>query len=271
MLNFFTKLLTPIFIGIGLISPSVEIPPQELISTSEIITNETRLIQEKTTEQLKIKNLEKEIKELKQEKEVEKTKVVKPVVKKIIEKAYTDPVVIIPEEVILLKEVVEDVSIIVKTDGECGTSSSLILEEGFDQDILCSIGKLTDLEKQDGELEYICEGLDNDSTNAKCFAYYVVSGECADIEDESISYLEESNACKNGVLSHFEIKKVETRDTKTGNNSSYHQYYFNHYKYSCSGINGGATSDCSVQTKELDNYVDVCNPSGGGRYFTSCA
>ena len=25
------------------------------------------------------------------------------------------------------------------------------------------------------------------------------------------------------------------------------------------------------QTKELDNYVDVCNPSGGGRYFTSCA
>lgn len=63
-------------------------------------------------------------------------------------------------------------------------------------------------------------------------------------------------------ISNVNTERVETRDTKRNNTSSYLQYYFNEYEYNCEGINTGKKSSCSIRSKELNDYIELCSIYG---------
>lgn len=222
MLDFFTRLLTPLFISLNLINPTPEIIEQPV----------TPIVQE----------IKQEIQELELEKEVViETRSVLITPKPIYKIPAIQKREIIEEDpIVVVETVIEELELEKNSDAECGdVVNGTILKNSYDEGILCKEGLLVNLVQESGEINYFCNGTEEGALNAKCSVFIEVDGECADIETGTVTSVSQYDSCNSGFLGEIKFKKIS-------NNSSKYQ---GSYTWVCDGINGGISQSCFVEGK----------------------
>ncbi len=220
MINFFTKLLTPIFITLGLINTPVEVPKQE--QPQQIYQQEITQLKQKIQKLESEKD--KEITEKKEEipKTASQKKTLKKVKENIKKSTYTTP--IIKKEItqqIVEKEATEKTQ--PTQEPVCGDSKNRRLYETPTEE-LCEIGKPSTVTENEETFTWECN---NGELSVECSSLRKVDAECAYNNDEIIPVgYKREELCSRGKIK----KSSGTSD---------------HISWVCSGINGGKEKKCS--------------------------
>lgn len=175
MIEFFTKLFTPILVTLGLISAPMELPEQPQITAQQEIIQLKQRIQELEFEK-EIEGVEKQ-EEGEEEPETSKQKI-----------TYKVPVAVKP---IIEKPAIEETT----QEPICGVDSESKLSE-IPEDERCSVGEASNLIENEETFTWACI---NKELSVNCSTKRKVNGECAYTRSTPVPVeYEKEDLCKNG-------------------------------------------------------------------------
>ncbi len=282
MLDFFTRLLTPVFITLGLVEPTIkplpEIQPiirEQVEVIPEIIIEDETVLVDSTVTEKKVLQQPTPILEV-------STPSVEPVVKKTV---VETPVTSKPAQPVVVQTVTEELIEVIEP--KCGTSEKMNFETAPLEN-LCSSGVASEVTQQgDDKFKWVCS---TEEEEVSCKSYREVAGVCGPqprtilesdfdsdilckegsesslrIEDGNLSWrcngthkaedayctalIDEDGVC-GGVAGTCNQGDVINKST-SGNITS----------WQCSGFYGGSNDSCSYSKPTVSNITETKEPS----------